>query len=104
MGVSLTAPLYHVYHCLDALRQEVLCDADDTPRYTGMGQSEKASATHQIRLCKQWDHMEAWAQLHSACWRYEDEKHVPADTLEQFRFCPQGSPYVTKVREFFGDT
>ena len=103
MGVSLTAPMYHVYHCLDALRLEVLCDADDTPRYTGMGQPEKASATNQMRLCKDWDRMEAWAIGNSACWRYFDEKHVPADTLDQYRFCPEGSPYLAKTQEFSED-
>lgn len=104
MGVPLTAPLYHVYHCLDALRQEVLCDADDTPRYTGMGQADKASATHQIRLCKDWGHMEAWALENSACWRYFDEKDAPGDTLEQYRYCPEGSPYITKIQQLFRDT
>ena len=103
MGIALTAPMYHVYHCLDALRQEVLCDADDTPRYTGKGQSSKASATHQIRLCKDWGLMEDWALAHSSCWHYEDEKHAPADTLKQYRYCPEGSPYNAKVSQIFGD-
>ena len=95
--------MYHIYHCLDALRLEVLCDADDTPRYTGMGQPNKASATHQIRFCKDWDRMEAWAIQNSACWRYFDEKHAPADMLDQFHFCPKGSPYFAKTQEFSED-
>ena len=66
-----------------------------------MGQANKATAADQIRLCKDWGRMEAWALAHSACWHYEDEKHAPADTLEQFRYCPEGSPFACKVEEFF---
>ena len=101
-GVPLSAPLHHVYHCLDAFRMEVLCDADDTPRYTGLDQENKASGTGQYRQCRDWDRMEAWAKTHSACWHYADEKDAPKNRLEMYRFCPKGSPYAEKVREKLG--
>ena len=69
-GFQLTAPVYHSYHCLDALRMEVLCNADDTPRYTGMNQENKASGTGQSRMCRDWSQLESWATTNSACWRY----------------------------------
>ncbi|MCJ1437276.1 hypothetical protein MMC27_006662 [Xylographa pallens] len=103
-GLPLPVSLYHVYHCLDALRQEVLCDADDTPRYTGMGQADKSSATYQIRQCRDWNQMKAWADSHSACWRYADEQHEPTNRLEQYRFCPDGSPYNTKIEDYFNNS
>lgn len=33
-GVSQSRSAHHIDHCMDALRRQVLCDADDTPRAT----------------------------------------------------------------------
>ena len=68
---------------------EVLCDADDSPRYTGMNQENKASGTGQSRMCKDWSQLERWTTANSACWRYYDEDKAPENHLEQYRFCPE---------------
>ncbi|KFY65020.1 hypothetical protein V496_02867 [Pseudogymnoascus sp. VKM F-4515 (FW-2607)] len=33
-GGTPSEPVEHMFHCLDALRQDIQCYADDTPRYT----------------------------------------------------------------------
>ncbi|KAL8688493.1 MAG: hypothetical protein Q9218_005612 [Villophora microphyllina] len=35
-GLDQSEPTEHILHCLDALRQDIICYADDTPRYTGL--------------------------------------------------------------------
>ncbi|KAH6857238.1 hypothetical protein BKA58DRAFT_325394 [Alternaria rosae] len=86
--------LLHIYHCLDGLRQDVMCNADDTPI--------PAPVTHhsgegQLRQCRDWDKLIAWATRpdQHACYEFDDY-HEATNTLENFAFCPPGSPY----REF----
>lgn len=101
-GLSRTEPTEHILHCLDALRQDVLCYADDTPRYTGFQPSGR-SGTGQFRQCRDWSRLEAWAQQNTACWRYIHPHDPNFDSLERHKFCPEGSPYIAKVKEEFGD-
>ncbi|KAI9815252.1 MAG: hypothetical protein M1827_002732 [Pycnora praestabilis] len=100
-GLNQTEPTEHILHCLDALRQDVICYADDTPRYTGFQPSGR-SGTGQIRQCKSWRRLEAWAQQHSACWRYIQPHNHTFNSLERHKFCPKGSPYISRVNEIFG--
>lgn len=101
-GLPRSEPTKHLLHCLDALRQDVICYADDTPRYTGL-QPPGRSGTGQVRQCKDWNQLEAWAQQHTACWRYINPHNHSFDTLERHKFCPDGSPYLEKVRQVFGE-
>ncbi|KAI4244324.1 MAG: hypothetical protein L6R40_003050 [Gallowayella cf. fulva] len=101
-GVERSEPTGHVLHCLDALRQDVLCYADDTPRYTGF-QPAGRSGTGQTRQCRDWNKLEAWAQTHTACWRYINPHDPDFDLLQRHRFCPEGSPYIAKLKDFFGE-
>ncbi|KAL9012797.1 MAG: hypothetical protein Q9173_002461 [Seirophora scorigena] len=91
----------HMFHCLDALRQDVMCYADDTPRYTD---KTHISGVGQRRPCRSWSLLNAWAAERNACWRYTGS-HLAMNmsTLERYRYCPAGSPYAEKVREVFGD-
>ena len=61
----------HVNHCLDGLRQEIVCNADDTPRYSGLGQ-EMGTGSGQYRMCRDWGELEEWAKAHSACYEYRE--------------------------------
>ncbi|KAI4614642.1 uncharacterized protein J4E87_009442 [Alternaria ethzedia] len=86
--------LLHIYHCLDGLRQDIMCNADDTPI--------PAPVTHQsgegqLRQCRDWDKLIAWATRpdQHACYEFDDYREA-TNTLENFAFCPPGSPY----REF----
>jgi hypothetical protein len=88
-GLPTDQPAHHMLHCLDALRQDVECYADDTPRYTGF-QGQGRSGTGQVRQCRDWGRLEAWAQQHTACWHYLPELEKDGKTsLEEFKFCPQ---------------
>ncbi|KAI9648978.1 hypothetical protein NHQ30_001544 [Ciborinia camelliae] len=92
----------HALHCLDTLRQDVICFADDTPRYTSElhpGQS----GTGQTRQCRDWDALEAWSLEHTSCWRDIQPNNSEIDTLIRFKFCPPGSPYLEQIHAVFGD-
>ena len=86
----------HVSHCLDGLRQDIVCNADDTPRYTGPsmvpGTTGPTSGLGQVRMCRSWDKLETWAKEHSACYQFEpgslQTKHID---LDFFKYCPDGS-------------
>ena len=86
----------HVQHCFLVLREEIMCNADDTPRYSGY-QPPHASGTGQVRMCRDWNALEEWAknEERTACWRDipESEFVNKNTTLDRYRFCPEGSPY-----------
>jgi len=85
----------HVNHCLDAFRQDIICNADDTPRYTGLRKSTSmenpSSGIGQVRMCRDWGKLERWAREHSACYKYQrgatTPEGIPADL---FKHCPDG--------------
>jgi hypothetical protein len=101
-GREQSTPFEHQLHCVDALRQEVICNADDTPRYTGF-QPHKSSGLGQFRQCRNWKDLEAWAAENTACWRYINNTDPDFDSLERYKFCPEGSPYHDRIHEIFGD-
>ena len=85
----------HINHCLDAFRQDIMCNADDTPRFTGFV-DEPSSGLGQVRMCKSWTKLESWAKANSACYTYHP-KHISGMhiSLEAFKSCPDGSqPWV----------
>ncbi|KAI9372943.1 hypothetical protein BJX61DRAFT_533578 [Aspergillus egyptiacus] len=58
--------LVHIHHCYDALRQSIQCRADDTPLYIPF--RSKRTGDGQLRRCRDWDALTAFAQRHTACW------------------------------------
>ncbi|KAI1505677.1 hypothetical protein F5X99DRAFT_415765 [Biscogniauxia marginata] len=86
-GVPQRIALVHALHCLDQLRQDVICNADDTPRYAGF-QNPPGTGAGQVRMCKDWGQLEKWALEHTACFKHEDE--VPRPMIERFKSCPDG--------------
>jgi Mycotoxin biosynthesis protein UstYa len=89
-------PWHHVSHCLDALRRQILCDADDTPRATER-RAELVTGVGQHRLCRDWGALEAWARRHTACYKRPEGGGVRKDgekVIERFKHCPEGSGYV----------
>ncbi|KAF3388054.1 hypothetical protein DPV78_012031 [Talaromyces pinophilus] len=92
-GTRQSSPWAHVVHCLLVLRDEIMCDADDTPRYTGF-QPNRKSGLGQVRMCRDWTQLEKWADENSACWRHiGDSFGEDVRELDRYRFCPEGSPY-----------
>ena len=101
LGNSQIVPTDHVYHCLDTLRQDVMCLADDTPMPT-------SNAIHhigngQIRQCRNWDKLVAWTQEpeRHGCYRMLDDYRKVPHTLEEFDFCNKDSQYYPVAKEYF---
>ncbi|KAF2014374.1 hypothetical protein BU24DRAFT_213519 [Aaosphaeria arxii CBS 175.79] len=98
-GNNSTITLSHLLHCLDGLRQDVICTADDTPmpaliaHHVGDGQ---------LRRCRDWNKMAAWATRpdQHACYEFDDYRDA-TNTLELFAFCPKDSPYRPIMEAYF---
>ncbi|KUJ19151.1 uncharacterized protein LY89DRAFT_667145 [Mollisia scopiformis] len=101
-GIPQTTPMHHHIHCLDALRENAICSADDTLRPAGSGQATPLVPEKQPRKqCRDWNQLERWAVENSACFkRYPDDdpKHR---TLEEWRNCPENSQFMPLVNKFF---
>ncbi|KAF2656068.1 hypothetical protein K491DRAFT_555837, partial [Lophiostoma macrostomum CBS 122681] len=92
-GAPQSSPWGHIQHCLLVLRDEIMCNADDVPRYTGF-QADRASGQGQYRMCRDFSKLEDWATQHTACWRHVGvESELGFRELDRYRFCPEGSPY-----------
>ncbi|OQE43416.1 hypothetical protein PENCOP_c003G08181 [Penicillium coprophilum] len=91
-GQAQSRTWHHIAHCLDALRRQMLCDADDTPRATER-RAEVVSGIGQHRVCRDWGELEKWAKAHTACYKRPEN---PEDEvgLKRFMHCPEGSGYV----------
>ncbi|KAF2149149.1 hypothetical protein K461DRAFT_316047 [Myriangium duriaei CBS 260.36] len=86
----------HILHCLDALRETVMCDADPQPlefSYVddGTGGRRTLLGASTTRSCRSWEDMLDWANSNSACYRPEVEHSLEGDTLNYYKFCPDGS-------------
>lgn len=87
-------PFSHVTHCLHALREDTICNADDTPRYTGRLHAQANSTlifsgVGQTRQCRDWDQLRKHAIENSACYQRPTDKYVPL--LDRYKHCPDGS-------------
>lgn len=90
----------HIGHCLDSLRQDIMCAADDT-LMPGLVQGELGN--NQVLQCRDWDALQRWAKdpERDSCFRQaSDYKHV-AHNLERHANCPLGSPYYDVSRKYF---
>ena len=89
--------LEHALHCLESLRQDVVCNADDLPRYGGFATGE--SGNGQLRMCRDFGALKEWVKGHTACHHHDDA----LDVYERYSYCPKGSGYIEKVKEMFPD-
>lgn len=94
---------HHVVHCLDQLRADVLCTADDTLRVT-TPDMRPVTGEGQGRKCRSWEALEKWTWGHPGCFRYgnptiEDQKE---DQVPRMKYCPEGSTELENVRTYFG--
>jgi hypothetical protein len=98
----MSFPIEHITHCLDSLRKEIICTADDTPRWTSSApEAYLESGVGQQRQCRDFSKLEAWAKDHHSCYNRIDERHQCINQIERYKFCPKGSPYENKMRQFF---
>ena len=90
----------HYQHCLDALRQDIMCIADDTPMHGVIG---RGIGDGQVVQCRDWNKLIAWTQApkRNACYRSLDDYRTVAHSLERHAFCPEGSPYYEVSRAYF---
>ena len=99
-GEKQFIPEDHVLHCLDSLRQDIMCRPDDTPMPTI--QQRHKIGDGQERKCKDWDALVAWTQdaERDACFQIiTDYRRV--HTLEQFAFCKENSKYKGIMEDYF---
>ena len=85
----------HLTHCLLSLREDVICNADDFPLYTGRLNDERFNmitnpGVGDTRMCRSWDRLQEFVLANTACWdpRASDEG---APTLDDYKSCPDGS-------------
>ena len=91
----------HILHCLDALRADVTCAADDTPLCLGPQAQEDAARLSQTRRCRDWSQLEDWANENSACFEGLEPSDPRHETIEEWRNCPERSPYRSVVDAYF---
>lgn len=78
-------PLHHALHCFDALRQHIMCHADNTPLY---GKGDGMAGDGQIHRCRDWTALRDYATQNTACFR--DGK--PGMSFEdRFGMCDDGT-------------
>ena len=110
-GTPQSVPWPHIQHCLLILRDDIMCNADDTPRYTGF-QNWGASGYGQSRMCRNWTQLEDWALQpeQESCWR-----NIPGvmgdkpgdhsnQLLERYRFCSDQNPYKEQAETAWRDS
>ena len=96
-GETQSRKWHHISHCFDALRRQILCDADDTPRAV-QRDLDGVSGVGQTRQCRNWSELEGWAKRHNACYKRPDRPVEGMRNIEKYKFCPEDSGY--EVRDF----
>jgi Mycotoxin biosynthesis protein UstYa len=61
-----THAVHHLNHCYDALRQGIICRADDTPLYVPL--DTFFAGDGQQRRCRNWNTLQEWVIQHTACY------------------------------------
>ena len=83
---------------MEALREDTLCHADDTPRYT-TASDDPGTGSGQVRMCRDWTQLESWVKQYNACYSYTHQTDPGYEQVRRFMNCPEGSPYEGVVRE-----
>ncbi|ETS81316.1 hypothetical protein PFICI_06318 [Pestalotiopsis fici W106-1] len=95
----------HILHCLDSLRVETMCNADDTLRYVPLNSMNGfRPGDGQDRTCREWSKLQQFVERHDPCYRYVMPGSHEISNLERFKFCPTNSEYLPKIRKYFGYT
>ena len=81
-------PAEHDMHCFDTLRQNIMCQADDTLLSTC---GHRDAGMNQTRLCRNWDTLRQWATDHTACYHdKEDPLGVTPSNDDRWEKCDGG--------------
>ncbi|KAF2204313.1 hypothetical protein GQ43DRAFT_438035 [Delitschia confertaspora ATCC 74209] len=91
----------HVHHCLDTLRKDVTCIADDTLMPTG--EEARSIGDGQQLMCRDFGKLVEWIydpERH-ACHRALDDYRSITHPLERYAFCPKDSKYYNVMMDYF---
>ena len=107
----------HMVHCLDQLRQDVHCQADDVspsplppcpspltnppPPNQNLYYVGDINSGHK-RQCRDFSKLDAWALDHHACYSFKKPPVAGVLDVEAFANCREGSPYKQAMKEHFG--
>ena len=95
LGEPVKYPWEHMSHCFESLRQQFICDADDTLRASGGRHDE-------TRMCRNWETHDAWLKNHTSCYKHLEDRLPGSHDIEEFKFCPPGSGYVVRNDTYNG--
>lgn len=80
-----------------------MCTADDTPRYVPPNSMHGLRPGEgQERKCRDWSQLQEFVLQHDPCYRYIYPDSDEISNLERFKYCPNDSPYLPKIRKHFG--
>ncbi|PYI24195.1 hypothetical protein BO99DRAFT_428464 [Aspergillus violaceofuscus CBS 115571] len=100
-GEANPIPFGHVEHCLDTLRQDLMCRADDTPMPSL--QLVNGAGEGQIRQCKDFEKLVAWTKHpdRDACYRRLSDYRPPSRSIDRYAFCAPDSEYFATMTRYF---
>lgn len=100
-GNPVSIALGHVHHCFDAIRQDVMCNADDTPMPTT--ELPAFVGDGQTRMCRNFDQFISWTKEpeRHACYHRWTDYAPPTKKIEMFGFCPEDSEYYPVMNAYF---
>ncbi|KAL3426736.1 hypothetical protein PVAG01_00245 [Phlyctema vagabunda] len=83
-GAWPTYPITHARHCVDTLRQYIMCHADNTPLYTF---GDHRSGDGQLHQCRDWSALRDAATEKTACFR---DGRLGDTLADHFGHCDDG--------------
>ena len=104
-GRPLSRDIGHAMHCVDHMRKDIMCDADDFPLPSPPSRHELPGPRGQTKVCKNWDVLLGWARERNACYQHitddEDGFALEHHEIERYQNCPPGSPYYEIMKSYF---
>ncbi|KAE8350630.1 hypothetical protein BDV28DRAFT_35242 [Aspergillus coremiiformis] len=96
-----TEPPGHIEHCLDSLRQDLICKADDTPMPSL--EAVDGAGEGQIVQCKDFERLMAWTKHpdRNACYKRLNEDYPGLLSIERYAFCPPESEHFAAMSLYF---
>ncbi|OTA55903.1 hypothetical protein K449DRAFT_452416 [Hypoxylon sp. EC38] len=86
----------HLMHCLNVLRESVMCNANDTPLYIGklhknVYEKSPRAGTGTMKMCRDWNKLLAWSRARSACYRPVHWTEERFREIDRYKSCPNGA-------------
>lgn len=86
----------HLMHCLNLLRESVVCHADDTPLYIGrlhknIHENSPRAGTGTVKMCRDWKRLQEWSRARSACYKPEYWTQPGYSEIDRYKNCPDGA-------------